>query len=88
MKTVRKLGPAIVLVMVFASHALAGQTETPPCGPPEPGQTSTPPCVLQITFGGSDGTSTAPLAMGPAISNETSITRIAAYVLLNFPPLF
>jgi len=87
MKTVRKLGPASVLVMVFASYALAGQTEAPPCGPPEPGQTSTPPCALQTTFGGPDGTSTAPLAMGPAIPNGTLFTRIAADFLLNFLPL-
>jgi len=30
---------------VLGVPALAGQTETMSCSPPDPGQTSTPPCV-------------------------------------------
>jgi hypothetical protein len=89
MKNLRKLSAVVVLTFALALSAFAGETATPPCPDPAPGQTETPPCALQITFGGPDGTSTAPLAMGPpAVPNGTLFTRIAADVLLNFLPLF
>jgi hypothetical protein len=40
----RRLVPALLLTCVLCLSAFAGETQTPPCAPPEPGQTSTPPC--------------------------------------------
>ena len=78
MKSLRKLGIAAVLTGVVALSTFAGEIPTPPCAPPEPGQTETPPCV------------TAPGDMGtPTVaSSETSLTEIAADVLLNCLSLF
>ncbi len=44
MKNLKRLSAAVVLTCVLGLSAFAGQTETPPCAPPEPGQTETPPC--------------------------------------------
>lgn len=44
MKSFRQLCSAIVLILVLAMSALAGETHTPP-GCVEPGDTQTPPCV-------------------------------------------
>jgi hypothetical protein len=44
MKNLKRLGAASVLTLVLGLSAFAGQTDTPPCAPPEPGQSSTPPC--------------------------------------------
>jgi hypothetical protein len=91
MKNLRKLCAAIALTCVLGLPALAGETSTPPCAPPDPGETSTPPCS---TAPGNMATpaeaSTAPGNMGtPTVaSNETSFTEIAANVLLNVLPLF
>jgi hypothetical protein len=90
MKTLSKLGPTVALMMVLASHASAGQLETPPCSPPEPGQTSTPPCEMHLNSSDMNtpaGTSMANMGK-PTATNETSLTRIVADVLLNFLPLF
>lgn len=86
MKNLRKLGAAVVLTSVLALSAFAGEIQTPPCAPPEPGQTSTQPCAGLL--GDADtptGASTMPGEMG---NGRTSFTEIAADVLLNLLPLF
>lgn len=86
MKNLRKLGAAVALTCVLGLPALAGETSTPPCAPPDPGETSTPPCAT--AFGNIDtptGESAAPGDMG---NGGTSLTEIAADVLLNILPLF
>ena len=86
MRTLRKLGPAIALAMVLATHAVAA-----PCAPPEPGQTSTPPCEMRSTLEDIDiavQKSSVPSYVGTQMANETSLTRIAADLLLEFLPLF
>ena len=35
---------ALVLTLVVALCAFAGETSTPPCPPPDPGEMQTPPC--------------------------------------------
>lgn len=47
MKTLKRLSAAVVLTSVLGLSALAGETQTPPCAPPEPGETQTPPCTGQ-----------------------------------------
>ena len=93
MKNLRKLGAAVALISVFGFTALAGQTSTPPCAPPEPGQIPTPPCAEQQAPGDIDSpvaASTAPGDMGtPTVANtETSFTEMAANALLNCLSLF
>lgn len=91
MKNLRKLSAAVVLACVFSLSAFAGETQTPPCAPPDPGETQTPPCAA--AFGDMDtptGVSTAPGDMGtPTLaSTETSFTEIATDVLLSVLSLF
>ena len=44
MKTLKRLTLAVSLVLVVAASALAGETNAPPCSPPDPGETNAPPC--------------------------------------------
>ncbi len=44
MKTLKRLGAGVVLVLILGAATLAGETSTPPC--PDPGETSTPPCTV------------------------------------------
>jgi hypothetical protein len=47
MKNLKRLGAAVVLTFVLGLSAFAGETQTPPCSPPEPGETHAPPCAVQ-----------------------------------------
>ncbi len=90
MKKLRKPGAAVSLAFALAM-SVAGETPTPSCGSTEPGQIPTPPCAVQLAPGGmnTSATSTAPGEIGtPAVASETSVTRMAADVLLIFLPLF
>jgi hypothetical protein len=88
MNNLRKLSAALVLTCALGLPVFAGQTETPPCAPPEPGQTETPPCASAPS---DMGTPTAALTAPGDVtlaSSETSFTEIAANVFLTFLPLF
>ena len=90
MKNLRKLSAADVLACVFSLSAFAGETSTPPCAP-EPGQASTPPCAAALGgMGTPTVTSTDPgqLETPPAPESRTSLTEIAADVLMSILPLF
>jgi hypothetical protein len=45
MKNLKRLGAAVVLTFVLGLSVFAGEAETPPCAPPDPGITETPPCA-------------------------------------------
>ena len=45
MKTLKRLSAAFALTLLICLTALAGETLTPPCAPPEPGEVLTPPCA-------------------------------------------
>ncbi len=50
MNKLKRLCLIIGLTLVLAAAAFAGETQTPPCAPPDPGETSTPPCsTAQLT---------------------------------------
>ena len=53
MKNLKTLGAAAVLTLVLGLPAFAGETQAPPCAPPEPGETQAPPCTGQMTTGDS-----------------------------------
>lgn len=44
MKNLKRLVAAVLLTCVLGLSALAGESSTPPCAPPQPGESSTPPC--------------------------------------------
>ncbi len=44
MKKLGKLAAVIGLTLSFGLVAIGGETQTPPCPPPDPGETQTPPC--------------------------------------------
>jgi hypothetical protein len=90
MKNLRKLGAAVALTCALGLSVFAGQTDTPPCAPPEPGQIDTPPCTAAPSDMGTPTEATAPgdIDTPTLASSETSFTKIATDVLLNFLPLF
>lgn len=45
MKNLKRLGVSVTLMFVLAVVAFAGETQSPPCAPPEPGETQSPPCA-------------------------------------------
>jgi hypothetical protein len=44
MRNLKRLVVSLSLMSVLAMVALAGETQTPPCAPPNPGETEAPPC--------------------------------------------
>ena len=45
MKNLKRLGVSVTLLCVLSLTALAGETSSPPCAPPDPGETNSPPCA-------------------------------------------
>jgi hypothetical protein len=45
MKNLKRLSAAVVLTLVLGLSAFAGEVNTPPCAPPDPGIMETPPCA-------------------------------------------
>jgi len=90
MKKLRKLGAAVLLTVVLILPVFAGQIDTPPCTPPEPGQTSTPPCssapgdMETPTLTSTSGD----LGASTVANDEMSFSKIAADLFLNILPLF
>ena len=44
MKKLAKLAAVVGLTLSFGLVALGGETQAPPCPPPDPGETQAPPC--------------------------------------------
>jgi hypothetical protein len=71
MKNLKKLVVAFSLIFVLAITAFGGETQSPPCSPPNPGETQSPPCSL------------AQLAPDdPTIPGETETSRAAETVVI------
>ena len=51
MTNLKRLVVTLSLITVLAVTAFAGETESPPCAPPDPGEMGTPPCstAQQVT---------------------------------------
>lgn len=91
MKNLRKLGATVALTCALAVSAVAGETSTPPCAPPEPGETSTPPCSAapgDIGTPSEMSTASGDIGTVTAVDYETYFTKIVTGVLLNALPLF
>ena len=52
MKKLAKLAAVVGLTLSFGLVALGGETQSPPCAPPDPGETQSPPC--SASFMGDD----------------------------------
>ncbi len=89
MKKLKELCATALMTFALAISVMA--TENPPCGT-EPGQIPTPPCATQLATEKVNTTAGTHVATGDtgtsAVTNETSLARIAADVILNFLPLF
>jgi hypothetical protein len=75
MKTLKRLTTALVLTCVLGLSAFAGETQTPPCPPPEPGETQTPPCS-----GGQMTSDNSGLVSTPSASVSTQSTSDSAHL--------
>ena len=81
MKDLKRLGAAVALTLVLGISAFAGDIQSPPCAPTDPGIIQTPPC--------SDGQAASdPAAPGiiltpPAASavSESSLAEVAISLL-------
>jgi hypothetical protein len=50
MNNVKRLCLIISMTLVLAASAFAGETQSPPCAPPDPGEVHAPPCeAAQLT---------------------------------------
>lgn len=84
MKNLRKLSTAVLLTLVLAVTAFAGETHAPPCAPPDPGETQAPPCAA-APLSSDDSTAAGEIPTPPA-SNTVDIIAVvdAAMNLLLF----
>jgi hypothetical protein len=60
MKNLKRLVAAVVLTSVLGLSAFAGDMNSPPCAPPEPGETSSPPCTGGQMTGDASGIVSTP----------------------------
>ena len=73
MKNLKRLVPAVILTCVLCLSAFAGETNSPPCAPPEPGETNSPPCSRGQMAGDNSGVVSTPSDSGYLIA-EAAIT--------------
>jgi len=69
-------------MFVLAVVAFAGETQSPPCAPPEPGETQSPPCAAAQMIPGDSlapGETSAPPASNAG--DATSVTELALDLL-------
>jgi hypothetical protein len=83
MTNLKRLVVTLCLMSVLAVTALAGETQSPPCPPPEPGETQCPPCssAQQVTDDPTPGDIQSPPAAETLVI--TTIADAAVGVLLS-----
>ena len=89
MKNLKRLGLSVTLMSVLAAAAFAGETNSPPCAPPDPGETSSPPCAAAPMTSGDNvdpGETNAPPASNAG--TEFSVTDAAIDLLQSVLLLF
>ena len=89
MKNLKRLGVSATLMFVLSVVAFAGETQSPPCAPPDPGETQSPPCAAaQMTPNDSvaPGETNAPPASNAA--DASSVTEVALDLLHSVLLLF
>ena len=80
MRNLKRLVVSLSLMSALAMTAFAGETQTPPCAPPNPGETESPPCSsAQMTTDDSVApgeTSTPPAADVSTVIEDTLIALL------------
>lgn len=69
MNNLKRLCLIIGLTLALAASVLAGETQTPPCAPPDPGEVHAPPC--ESTPLTSDGSTAGQISTPPSVSFVT-----------------
>jgi hypothetical protein len=73
MKSLKRLAATIALTILLGMVAFAGETNAPPCAPPEPGETNAPPCI-----GGQASGDSSELVSTPSTSDSGYLVAEAA----------
>ncbi len=82
MTNLKRLVAAVVLTSVLGPSAFAGDMNSPPCAPPEPGDTQTPPCTGGQMAGDSSGiVSTPPASDSEYLVAEEAVTLFESLLL-------
>ena len=84
MKNLKRLGATLALMFLLGMTALAGETNAPPCPPPEPGETSSPPCTGGQMAGDDSGLVSTP----PASDSEYLVAEAAINLFESLLPLY
>lgn len=89
MKNLKRLGIAFILITVLAVVAFAGETNSPPCAPPQPGEIQSPPCASAQMLPGDSvdpGQTNTPPASNTG--SEFSVTDMALSVMQSVLSIF
>ena len=82
MKSPKRLIAVLALTFALGAGAFAGETNTPPCAPPDPGETHGPPCTGGQMSGDSSGiVSTPPASDSGYLVAEAAITLFESLLL-------
>jgi hypothetical protein len=89
MKDLKRLGISFTLMCVLAMAAFAGETNSPPCAPPDPGEVNSPPCAGAQMLAG-DSLTTGETSAPPAskAGDSLSVTELAVDLLQSVLSLF
>jgi hypothetical protein len=74
MKKLAKLAAVVGLTLSFGLVALGGETQAPPCPPPDPGETQAPPCAVANITGDDSGTELQTVQTSDSIDYATEAT--------------
>ncbi len=86
MKNLKRFVSAIVLTCVLGLSTFAGETQAPPCSPPEPGIISTPPCTGGQTV--SDSSAIPGVVSTPSASDSGYLAEVAITLFESLLPLY
>ena len=87
MKSLKRFSVSTVLTLVLAASAFAGETQAPPCAPPEPGETQAPPCATAQSVP-DDSVTPGQTDTPPSTSDTVSIADVAVDVLQSVLMIF
>ena len=74
MKKLAKLAAVVGLTLSFGLVAIGGETQAPPCPPPDPGETQAPPCSGANLMGDDSQTELQTAQTSDAIDYATEAT--------------
>ena len=87
MKSLKRFSVSTVLTLVLAASAFAGETQAPPCAPPEPGETQAPPCAT-AQYVPDDSATPGQTDTPPSSSDTVSFADVAVDVVQGVLMLF